>query len=149
MKILNLAKEKFTKCDSGETLNWLMHPFLFITLFLSIGFLFFGDTLSIQSVVLYAESAKIDGAVSTWGVIGLITMALHTAGFIIRGKIGVRMMQIALFGGFYLWLWAGIIYFLGGFWFQLIVFCMPNIWFWTWYWWQWIKRNRGDRVAFV
>ncbi len=144
------AKDKYTKCDSGLTLNPLMHGFLFLTLVLSIAFLFFGDTASVQAFVLYQNTLSLDnGFVNLWGIIGLIVMASHTAAFWIRGFWGAQLMRLNVFGGLYLWVWAATIYVLGGFWFQLLVFAIPNIYFWLWYAQQWRKRRRGDKVAFV
>lgn len=144
------VKDRFTKCNSGASLNKLMHPFLFITLALSIGFLFFGHTQSVQAFSLYLLSLNIDGSfVTTWGLIGLISMILHTLGFLIRGKYGVMMMMLSLFGGFYLWTYAIIIFAAAGYILQILVVAGPNLYFWGWYAIEWNKRKRGEEVAFV
>ena len=143
--------DRFTKCQSGRTLNPFMHVFLFMLLGLSVAFLFFGDTLSVQSVVLYSETIRETsrGIVSAWGLIGLTVIILHTVAFLIQGKIGLNLLRGALFGGFFVWLWAAVIYIQGGFFIQLLVFCFPNLYFWVWYALEWAKRKRGDEVAFV
>ncbi len=119
-------------------------------LVMSIAFLFFGDTASVQAFVLYQDTLTIDnGFINLWGIIGLFVMASHTLAFWVRGFWGAQLMRLNVFGGLYLWIWAATIYVLGGYWFQFLIFALPNIWFWLWYGWQWRKRRRGDRVAFV
>lgn len=145
------AWHRFTKCDSGETLNPLMHVFLFVVLVLSIGFLFFGHTKSVQSYVLYKESMLwIDTlAVSVWGIIGATVVVLHTVAFWIRGRVGQQLMRVCVFGGGYLWFYASVIYLQGGFVFQFLSVALPNLAFWAWYARQWQRRKSGYRIAFV
>lgn len=140
-----------TKCDSGLTLNPLMHTFLFVMLVLSVGFLFFGNTVAVQNIVLYQQSKVLYGtaSVNLWGVIGLSVCILHFFGFLIRGKHGIKLMKLAIFGGCYLWVYALFIYLSSGFIFQVLFVCVPHLWFWTWYAWQWRRRKNNEFVAFV
>lgn len=139
-----------TKCNSGLTLNPLMHVFIFLTLAFSVAFLFFGDTTSVSASILYIETIGVtQSALNLWAIIGIATVTSHLTGLLIRGKIGDFLMRITWFGGFYMWLWAAVIYIGAGFWFQLIVAAVPNLLFWTWYAWQWRKRHNNERVAFV
>lgn len=141
---------KFTKCDSGKTLNPFMHVFLYMTMVWGIAMTFFAGTDTVSTTILYQETQDVgSGFVNTWGLIAMATMVTHTIAFWIRGKWGVRMMGWCVFAGFYLWLWAGIIYLESGFLFQFLIACVPNMAFWVWYAWQRVKRKRGDEVAFV
>lgn len=132
---------RLTKCDTGENLNWLMHPFLFITLVFSVGFTFFGDAASVQSSILYQETLnRGEGYVNIWGLIGLAVCVLHTLALLIRKTYGPQIMRFCVFGGFYLWMWASIIYIDTGYWFQFFAASVPNLFFWSWYAWQWRIR---------
>ncbi len=145
-----LVIDRYTKCDSGLTLNPFIHVFLFLTLCFSVGFVFFGSTETLQASVLFMQTTNVgESLVNLWGLIGMMVIVIHTIAFGVRGKIGVALMPLCIFGGFYLWLWASIVYLAAGFFFQFLVACLPNLFFWTWYTFQWRKRKRGDRVAFV
>lgn len=150
MTTLEKIKHNFARCDSGELLNPFLHVFLFILAAFSVAFLFFGHTESVQAVVLYQETVDIGNIfVNVWATIGLLVIILHTVAFWVRGPAGARMLSICVFGGFYLWLWASVIYISAGFLFQFIVVCIPHLYFWSWYALQWSRRRRGERVAFV
>lgn len=145
---------RLTKCDSGRTLNPLMHVFLLITLVTSVAFLFFGHTEPVMTSVLYTNTVGIGQiAVNHFGVIGITTIALHVIGLLIRGRYGIQLMRFAMFGGFYIWLLACIIYIESGFLFQLLIGGIPNLLFWAWYAWQWRRRythqNQPEYEAFV
>ena len=119
-----------------------MHLFLLVTTVFSVGFLLGVD--SVVLTVLYSETAMVGAtAVNVWGLVGLATMIFHTAGMLIRGRLGLAMLAAAAFGGFYVWLWAAVIYFSGGFFFQLLAAAVPNLLFWAWYAWQWRRRYRN------
>lgn len=142
--------DKFTKCDSGETLNPFLHVFMYLTLIFGLAFLFGGGSATLQASVLFQQTMLVgEPWVNAWGLIGVAVALLHTVAFLVRGKVGVRLMQACLFGGFYMWCWAGAIYLSGGFVFQFLVAVVPNLFFWSWYAFQWAKRKRGERVAFV
>lgn len=141
---------RFTKCDSGLYLNPLMHVFMFILLAFTVAFLFFGETDSVQASVLYQQTVMIDDiAVNAWAAAGALAIFLHTAGMLFRGKWGIKMLKFAIFAGFYVWLWAAVVYLQDGYWFQFFANALPNIAFWTWYAWQYRRRYNGQRVAFV
>lgn len=147
---LSKAWDKFTKCDSGKFLNPFMHVFLFYTLAWGIAMTFFGDTETVSATILYRETKDIGFSLTNvWGLVAIVVMITHTTAFWVRGKHGVKMMGLCVFGGAYLWIWAGIIYIESGFYFQFIIACLPNLAFWTWYAWQRMKRKRHDHVAFV
>lgn len=130
---------RLTKCDTGERLNPLMHIFLYLTFVFSFAFVF--GIGGVTESALYMETFELGiNAVNSWGMVGLATTLLHTIGILWRGKYGIQLMRLSIFGGFYLWLWAAIVYFLGGFYFQLLVGAIPNLAFWTWYAWNWRKR---------
>jgi hypothetical protein len=139
---------KLTHCDSGLKLNFLMHLFLLITLVFSVGMLIGDPTVSVT--VLYLETVAISqGALNIWGVVGILSIVFHVAGLLIRGHIGGILMSCAVLCGFYIWLWAGVIYLVAGFTFQFLAVAVPNLLFWSWYAWQWRRRHQNKRVAFV
>lgn len=139
---------RFTKCDSGDYLNPLMHLFLLITLVFGIAFVFFGDTTSVQASVLYMNSAEWFGW-NQFGLSCLAAMVAHTASFMLRGKWNLYLLPTAMAFGFFAWLYASIIYLDGGFFFQFAVACFPNLLFWVWYSFQFSRRARGKNQAFV
>lgn len=142
------AVYKLTHCDSGLKLNSLMHIFLLVTFVFSVGMLI-GDP-TVAATVLYTQTAAISqGALNIWGIVGLFSIIFHVLGFIIRGRIGGILVCAAMFCGFYVWLWAGAIYIMAGFIFQLLAAALPNILFWSWYAWQWRRRYNNKRIAFV
>ena len=139
---------RVTKCDSGHTLNVLMHPFLLLTTVLAIAFLGFGDTASVQAMVLYQNTDFIFG----WSLFGLAAagaMIAHSIAFLVRGAVGKVFMPIAMFLGFFAWLYASLLYLGGGFYFQFLILCVPNLWFWVWYSINFRRRYRGEYQAFV
>lgn len=143
---------RVTKCDSGAFLNPLMHVFLYITTVFSVSFLLGIDSVTLT--VLYQQTANVGAAaVNVWGLVGVATMILHTAGMLVRGRWGLPMLAAAGFGGSYLWLWAATVYITGGFLFQTLAGAAPNLLFWAWYAWQWRKRynniNRPEVSCFV
>lgn len=139
---------RFTKCDSGNWLNPLMHLFLIITTAFAVALLFFGDTTTVQAVVLYQQSDYIFG-INQFGLVAGTAMVAHSLAFWFRKKVGLVCMPIAMACGFYAWLYATVLYLDGGFYFQFIVACVPNLLFWSWYAWQFNRRRRGEINAFV
>lgn len=154
MSLLKVCWHRLTKCDSGQMLNPLMFVFLYVTLAFSVAFVFFGETKTVQLSPLYMESkAAGEEWVSLWGAIGLMVVALHCAGLLIRNLPGIYMMIAAAVGGFYLWLWATVLYAQEDLWFQFAAAAIPNLLFWCWYTWQWYRRftHQGNKTfsAFV
>lgn len=132
---------RLTKCNTGQTLNPLMHVFMFITLVFSVGFLI-GDP-SVTTTALYTQTAMVGGsAINSWGLVGIVTLILHTTGMLLRSRLGLEMLRLSCFGGFYLWLWASVIYLGAGFYFQFLAAALPNLAFWAWYAWQWRRRYK-------
>lgn len=138
------------RCDTGELLNPLMHVFIFVQLVFGSAFLFFGDTNTVQSSVLYQQTLSWGpGTVNMWGLIGFLVPILHLFGVVIRGKFGIQLMRLALAGGFFIWLWAVVLYVQDDFWFQLLAGAVPNLSFWIWYAWQWYIRYKHPYDATV
>ena len=134
--------DRLTKCDSGQNLNPLMHIFIFVTAVFSIAFLFFPVTCGIGQSVLYTQTLAVSGlAVNHWGIVGIITVSCHFIGLLIRGRVGSNFMRITIFGGFYMWLWASVVYLSGGFIFQFFSMGVSNLLFWGWYAWHWRKSK--------
>lgn len=155
MTTAKLCWGRLTKCETGLLFNPLMHLFLYITLVFSVAFVFFGHTETVQQSTLFTESQSTAGNewVVVWGDVGLLVVGLHITGLLLRTVYGLYMLLAAAAGGFYLWLWATVIYIQGDLWFQLTAAAIPNILFWSWYTWQWYRRftHQGDRTfpAFV
>jgi hypothetical protein len=131
-----------------------MHLFIFMTFVFGFSFTFFSHTNTVQSSILYAQTQNFSGsALNTWGVIAMLAPICHIVGLLIRGKYGIHFMQAAMYGGFYVWLWAFIVYVSGDFWFQVAAGAVPNLLFWVWYAWQWRRRythnNDPTYSAFV
>lgn len=148
MKKVEQCWDRLTKCDTGQRFNPLMHVFMFLLLAFSLGMLI-GDP-SVMATELYSQTAEIGlNAVNLWGAVGVITLIFHTAGMLIRGRWGPHLLRFAVFGGCYVWLWAAVIYIMGGFWFHLVANALPNIMFWVWYAWQWRKRYNNRDNPFV
>ncbi len=157
MDTLDKCLYKLTHCDTGARLNPLMHIFIYVALAFSLAMLTGGA--SVMDTALYAETAQVGAsAVSLWGIVGLVTVIAHLIGFGIRAwdrlaRYGIYFIEIAMFGGIYMWLWAAVVYLSGGFMFQFFVYTIPNLMFWSWYAWQWRRRytHRTDKnfAAFV
>lgn len=139
-----------TKCDSDLYLNPLMHVFMFILLVFTVSYLFYGDTEAVEASVLYQQTNMVgDVAVNSWGAVGALAIVLHTLGMLIRGKWGMKMLRGAIFAGFYVWLWAAVVYLEDHYWFQFFAAAVPNLFFWGWYAWQYRRRRNNKVVAFV
>lgn len=142
--------DRLTKCDSGLYLNPLMHVFMFVLLVFTIAYLFFDHTETVEASVLYQQTDMVGGvAVNSWGAVGALAIVLHSLGMLIRGKWGMKMLRAAIFAGFYVWLWAAVVYLQDHFWFQFFAAGVPNLAFWTWYAWQYRRRHNNEVVAFV
>lgn len=123
-----------------------MHVFLFITFVFAIAFLFFGYTDTVQASVLYSQTISIDNAINLWAIVGLVAVAANYIGLIIRNRFGMALMQVSWISGFYMWLWASVIYIQGAFFLQFFAAALPLLIFWMWYAWQWRRRytHPGD-----
>lgn len=139
---------RVTKCDSGHTLNPLMHLFLFLAGIIAISFLGFGETESVQSMKLYEFSQEIFGW-KTVGITAAIAMLSHTVGFLVRGRVGLVVLPVAMTAGYYTWFYASVVYIQNSLYFQCLILCVPNLLFWIWYTLQFRRRARGEVEAFV
>ena len=139
---------RFTRCDSGDWLNPLMHLFLFTTAVFGIAFVFFGDTVTVQQSLLFMLSDDILGW-NQFGLACLAAMISHSVSFILRGKWNLIFLPLAMMFGFFAWLYASILFIDAGLFYQFAVSCLPNLGFWAWYSWQFRRRATGKTQAFV
>lgn len=119
-----------------------MNIFLLINLAFGVGMII--SDSSVGLTVLYMQTADFGpGAILAWGVVAVVSVALHFIGLLLRSGLGLRIMEAAWFGGFFVWLWAILMYTSGGFIFQTLAIGLPNLLFWAWYGWQWRKRSNA------
>lgn len=120
-----------------------MHVFIFLHIVFGLSFIFATNTMAVQSSILYQQTLSwgLD-SVNTWGIITFAVAILHLVGLVIRGTLGLNLMQMALFGGVFTWLWASTVYIQDGYYFQFAAGALPNLFFWAWYAWQWRIRHK-------
>jgi hypothetical protein len=116
----------------GSPINPLAHLFFYITFVFGAAYVFFGDTAPVQASILFIESkSQFNSSVlSIWGVAAIITTMLNTW---LIGSENTKNSHWGAMLGFLLWMYAFLVYALGGFWFQLLATAIPNLAFWAWY----------------
>lgn len=145
-----MIKERLTRKPDGSKIPVPTHLFFFITLIFGIAFGTPPFILDVGTTKLFAFATATHPYVPfIFGGALLLTTALNTAMLLTRKPVfgfGTAML------GFIAWLYAGVAYIMGGFYFGLIVAALPNIIFWGWYymqvnyWKQYLKHglDRAD-----
>ena len=113
-------------------INPMVHMWFFVTLSAGIAFLFFGHTDAVQSSILWqVTNANLSSHVlNLWGLVAIIVTAVNTWAVYARNlPVGITNILV----GVMLWLYAVILYAIGGFWFHVFVIGLPNLAFWSYY----------------
>jgi len=113
-------------------LNPLMHIFFLISLVFGFAFGIAPEFFGADQTVLFKETELNywDGITSLWGL-GLIVVTLsNTVVLLTRWR---WLGSPTAWTGFFLWLYAMLVYLQEGFWLGLFGAALPNILFWAWY----------------
>ncbi len=121
----------FTHFNKGSRVPPPVHFFFLITFLFGITFIFFSDPLGASQTVLYQETTIHihEWATNLWGVAAVTTCFMMLLAFQIRSR------RCAVWGtwlGFVVWLYAGVMYLIGGYLFGVLVAALPNLLFWGW-----------------
>lgn len=143
MKAFSSLWYKVTHRPDGTYFNPLVHIFFYITFVFGFSFTFLNDTENIKNVILFAQSEKSIGyfVISVWGVAAMLITIANTYSVVNR-----KFSPAPALLGFMLWLYAGVIYGMTGFYFQLAVVGVPNLIFWGWYYVQIRAYGRAYRL---
>ena len=131
--------------DKGNRkINPLFYPFLFATFVYGFGFLFFGWWSGVESSSLYQSFYGLHSILpAIWGVCataaGLFAMALLLFRHGAYGHVAAQF-------GWLVWLFAAIVYGIGGYWLPLFTVAVPNAYFWVYYYFK-VKQYERDKEA--
>lgn len=128
---MNVIKRLLFK-DTGEPLNFLMHPFLWVTLLFGVAFVFPALFGVAGGNLLYQATVAHFGMVGAfvWGTLCLLLTVVNSYFIIYRKWQGASWSALIGEG---VWIWSFLVYMLGGFFFQALVLSLPNMYFWGWY----------------
>lgn len=137
---MNIVVERLIYRRPGKHHNFLMHPFLLMTLSYGIALVFFTHTGPVAGTVLYKLTVAHFGSdvVSLWGASAIAITVINTIGMLVRKRWLGTWVSIA---GFMLWTYAFVLYATGGFWLQVFYAAIPNMMFWAWYYMTIIKYH--------
>jgi hypothetical protein len=118
--------------SEGNKVPFLIYPFLFMTAVPGIAYTFFGGSQTVQASILYGLTAVQLGTVgvSVWGIACMAAVVIALVNILMRKKWAGRTAPVL---GFMVWTYALIVYLTNGFYYQLLVFALPQVVFWVWH----------------
>jgi CHASE2 domain-containing sensor protein len=132
----------------NEKVNPLAYPFLIATLLYGVGFFGLGFWQGVALSSLFQSLFDLNSILpQVWGILAL------TASFSAFVTIFTRKTKwwsgIASMTGVLVWLFAGIVYGMYGYWIVLITVAVPNLFFWVWYYFRVRSYERQKRAGLV
>lgn len=133
--------------DRQTRINPLLYPFLWATGIYGLGFAFLGHWSGVSSSSLYTAFALVHHWLpALWGFAAVLATILAIALMLTRysGHLG----HAAALLGFLVWVFAGCIYAINGYWLVMLTVAAPNIYFWAFYYlrvkWYETTRRTGE-----
>jgi hypothetical protein len=123
---------QFTHITDSEKQNPLMYLFFLETLAWGLAFVAASGTSAVEATVLYSQNVATFGVTigTIWGVVAVLVVLGSLIGIYLRKS---WLGQTVSLGGFAVWMYAGFLYMLGGYWLHLLAVALPNILFWIWW----------------
>lgn len=125
-------------------INPLFYPFLLATFAYGLGFTAFPWWSGVNSSSLFSAMSAIQFTLPhLWGIFALLAGIF--AMILVLFRRGGWLGETAAMFGFLVWLFAGIVYALGGYWMVFLSVTGPNMYFWGWYYIRvkWYERQKA------
>lgn len=112
----------FVRRTLSSTVTPLAYLYGFQGLAYGLGFTMFSESAGVQNTILFKHDALV--GVMIWGAIALISSILLLMGLLYRDKF---LTQPGALGMFLCWIFAGIVYASGGYFFLLLPLAVVNV----------------------
>ena len=145
MDTLQYLWYNFTHFNKGGRVPPPVHLFFMITALFGVAFVFFSDPLGASQTVLYEETTVniASWAANIWGSFAILSCLTMVIAFQIRSK---RAATAGTMIGFMVWLYALVMYIIGGFFFGVLVAALPNMLFWGWLYFVAREQYRDEKI---
>jgi len=133
--------------DQKRKLNPLFYPFLLATFVYGLGFLAFSWWSGVNTSSLFGAMESLHVFLpSLWGLLAVLAVAFVI--ILMLRREGHWLGEVASMLGFLVWLFAGFVYALGGYWLVLLTVTGPNVYFWGWYYMRvkWYQRMKAAHM---
>lgn len=130
---------------AGTGRNLLVHPFFLVTLAYGLAFVFFPSAPFVTATILYQLTLVEFGgvALSTWGASLLGLTVLNTTALLFN-KYALAKTSAMI--GVTAWFYTFLLFALGGFWLQVLVHSLANMYFWIWYYFKISEYQRAHKA---
>lgn len=138
-----LKRLVYVDAEGKQKITPLFYPFLFSTFFYGLGFAAAGHWSGVYTSSLFTAMTNLHPWLPLfWGLAALTACVL--ASILILGRKWPWMGEYAAMFGFLVWLFAGFVYLLNGYWLVLLTVAIPNTFFWCFYYVRvkWYERQK-------
>lgn len=143
----NYVKRLLYVDAKGTKINPLFYPFLFATIVYGLGFSLLGGWSGVNTSSLFGAMSNLHNWLPTlWGVCALLAGGFAVAMMLLRHA---PLGSLAAMFGFLVWLFAGFVYLLNGYYLVLLTVTFPNVYFWVFYYMRLAWYNRAKKAGLI